>query len=542
MLFVTNGNQTEAILESNYEKYEEQNGTAMQISFSSFSFAENAGHELIDFNTLIEDEDGHEYKIKQLTKNANSKTVVATHVFYELVGHRKYDSFTGTNNFNAFANWLFNGTGWTFINVDVNETLAFNVFGNDNFLQLVQRLITKFNCEMQILPGKVIRFAKVIGQDNDKQYRFKNNIKEISENIDTTNVRTRIVATGAEGLAVTYTSPLANNPLFGVLDAEPIKDESIASQSELLELAKLSLNDTPSTNIDASVLDTDGNVGDYVWIIHEEMGLEYQARILSKRTRRDYQESTVEIGNAKKRTIEDALIDQKEEIKANAEKAEADLEGLEEQTNEELARLDISDNEIRLSVQNAENTLRSEISITATQIRSEVVDTENRLNSTITQTASNIQLQVNDANNRIATVDIKADQIQSNVTNLANSTSSSITQLSNNINLKVDKGGVITDINLTPGTATINAEKINLNGAVMVNGNITGSSNINISNNISIGNAIYFGSSGLDYIDTSSGNMSFNSWGKFVFNGAIGVDVYGGLTVNGKRVLTTDDL
>lgn len=511
MLTVFDGNQTEPILESNYEKYEEQNGAALQISFSSFNFPENVGHELIDFNVTIEDDDGHEYKIKQLTKTATSKNVVASHIYYELVGHRKYESFVGTRNFNAFATWLFSGTGWTFMNENINETLTFNVFGNDNFLQLIQRLITKFDCEMEILPDKVIRFAKRIGQDNDKQYRFKHNIKEISQSIDTTNVRTRIRANGGNGTAAIYTSPLANNRLFGILEAEPIVDESITNNSELMELAKASLNDVPETNIEASVLDTDGNIGDYVWIIHEEMGLEYQARILSKRTRRNYEESTVEIGNVKKRTIEDALIDQKEEVKANAEKAEADLEELEEKTNEELAKLEVSDNEIRLTVQNTENSLRSEI----------------------TQTASSIRLEVQQVNSSVASLEITANQIQSNVTNLANSTSSSITQLSNNINLKVDKGGAITDINLTPGVATINADKINLNGAVMVNGSISGATDINTNRNVSVGNALYFGGSqgSIDYINISGNGMTFSST-SFYFSGA------GGLYVNGRKVLT----
>lgn len=516
MLAISNAEQSYPILESNYEKYEEQNGTALQISFSSFNFAENIGYDLIDFNVTIEDEDGHQYKVKQLTNTPNSKNVVAPHIYYDLVGHHKYDSFTGNRSFNQFANWLFNGTGWTYENLDVNETLNFNTFGNDNFLQLIQRLIIRFDCEMQILPNKRIRFAKRIGRDEDKQYRFKHNIKEISQSIDTTKVRTRIRATGAEGLTVTYTSPLASNPLFGVLDAEPVKDESITTQNELLAFARLSLNDVPTTNIDASVLDTDGEVGDYVWVIHEQMSLEYQSRILSKRTRRNYQESTVEIGNAKKRTIEDAIIDQKEEVKANAEIAEQAVNDLEEQTNEELARLEVSDNEIRLTVRNTENTLRSEI----------------------IQTASSIRLEVQEVDRSVASLEIRADQIQSNVTNLQNNTSSSITQLSNQINLKVDKGGVITDINLTPGVATINADKINLNGAVMVNGSISGATDITVSRNIKIGNALYFGSSGLEFIDISSGNMSFNSFGKFVFNNSIGVDVYGTLRVNGKRVLT----
>lgn len=489
MLTVTNGDLSLPLLESNYEKIEGLNGETFQITFSSFSFRENIGHDLIDFNVTITDEDEHQYKIKNLTSTPSAKSVLATHIFYELVGHRKYDSFTGFRSFDEFADWLFSGTGWTYENAEIKESLNINTFGNNNFLQLLQRLIIRFDCEFAIMPKKVIKFVRRVGNNTDKQYRFKRNIKELSQTIDTTQIRTRIKAYGANGLETFYTSPLATNPLFGVLDAEPITDESITNMGELLEFAKTSLNDTPEINIDVSVLDTDGNVGDFVWVIHEEMNLEHQSRILSKRTKRDYQESTVEIGNTKKRTIEDAIIDQKEEIEQNKE----DIA----ETNENL-------NE------------------TAENIRVE-----------ISQTANSIRLEVEDVDRSVASLEIKADMIQSNVTNLENYTTSSITQLSDNINLKVDKGGTITDINLSPGVATINAEKINLNGAVMVNGSISGSTDIIVSNSVAVGNALYFGGfrGSVDFIEVSGGDMSFNSFGDFMFSG-------GSLYVNGKRVLT----
>ena len=492
---MTNNNQTEAILESNYEKYEEQNGAALQISFSSFHFAENVGHSLLEPNVLIEDEDGHEYIVKQFDKTRTSKSIVATHIYYKLVGHRKYDSFTGNHHFNAFADWLFAGTGWTYMNVDVTETLTFNVFGNDNFLQLIQRLITKFNCEMQILPNKVIRFAKIIGQDNDLQYRFKHNIKELSQSIDTKNIRTRIVAYGADGLTVTYTSSLADNPLFGILDAEPVTDESITTEPELLEFAKASLNDVPETNIDASVIDTDGNVGDTVWVIHEEMDLLYQTRILSKKTTRHYADSVIEIGNTKKRTMEDVLVNQKQKIEENKENIESVKEELgvfEEETAQTIVRLEERDDSILLEVEAVDRT--------------------------------------------VASLEIRADQIQTNVINLENDTRSSFTQLSDQMNLKVTKGESITDINLTPGVATINADKINLNGAVIVNGSISGATDIEVKNNVAVGNALYFGGyrGSFDFIE-ASGYMNFQSFGDFYFGG-------GQMYLNGARVLTEYDL
>ena len=257
--------------------------------------------------------------------------------------------------------------------------------------------------------------------------------------------------------------------------------------------------------------DIDGLVGDYVFVIHEELNLEFETRILSKRTRRYYETSEVEIGNTKRITIEDAIVNQKQEVQENKELAKQDVDNLEEKTDRELATLTVGQNDIRLEVTNVENTLRSEI----------------------VQTANSIRLQVEEVDRSVSSLEITANQIQSNVTNLENNTNSSITQLSNNINLKVDVGGTISDINLSQGSATINADRINLNGAVLVNGSITGSTDITVNRNVAVGNAVYFGGyqGSFDFIEVSGGDMTFNSFGDFMFSG-------GNLYVNGRRVMT----
>ena len=380
MLTIINGTEALPLLESNYEKYEELNGTALQISFDSYSFQQNTGHDLLQSNVMIQDEDNHIYKVRQITRTTTGKRVLATHEFFDLVGYRINGSFTGNNSFNAYANFIFTGTGWTFQNADINTNANFNTFGNDNFLQLIQRLIIRFDVEFEILPNKVIRFARRIGRREDKQYRVGYNIEQVSESIDTTNVRTVIRANGVEGLTTRYVSPLASNPLFGYLEADPVTDTKITNLSELNDFARRSLNDVPATNIEASVIDTDGEVGDYVYVIHEELGIDIETRILSKITRRDYNQSTVEIGNTKIRTIEDAVIDQKQEVKDN--KLETD-EAIEE-------------------------------------TRQELETETNNIKVEISETANSIRLEVQEVDRSVSSLEIRADQIQSNVTNLEN--------------------------------------------------------------------------------------------------------------------------
>lgn len=58
------------------------------------------------------------------------------------------------------------------------------------------------------------------------------------------------------------------------------------------------------------------------------------------------------------------------------------------------------------------------------------------------------------------------NSLTSKITNLANHTETLIEQLEDEINLKVDKDGIITAINVAPGTVTINAKKLDIKGIV----------------------------------------------------------------------------
>ena len=71
---------------------------------------------------------------------------------------------------------------------------------------------------------------------------------------------------------------------------------------------------------------------------------------------------------------------------------------------------------------------------------------------------------------------------------------------------------------LDPYSVTIDAQKINLNGAVIVNGDISGATDINVSRNISIGNQIRF--SDMTAITTGDGGIEIQAWN--------GIDMVGG--------------
>lgn len=122
---------------------------------------------------------------------------------------------------------------------------------------------------------------------------------------------------------------------------------------------------------------------------------------------------------------------------------------------------------IRSEVKNTRDGLSSLIEQTASQIRTEVTNSVSGLSSSITQTASQIRAEVNNSvNNLSSSITQTASQIRSEVSNTAAGLQSSITQNANQIELKVSKNGVISSINQTHESVTINASRINLTGYV----------------------------------------------------------------------------
>jgi len=517
LLIVTNGSKTEPLLETNYEKFEELNG-ALRISFNSFLHEKNPGHPLLDFETIIEDEDGHEYVVKDFGGDTISKKVTAVHLYFSLADEFKYDIYGGTRTFDDFMSFVLAGTGWTFINEDIDGYQLLQNFGEANPIVLIEQLCAAFNCERQILPGKVLRFTKKIGADNDIQFRYRYNIETLSYSVNTANLKTQIRGYGAEGIDITYTLPLADSPRIGIRVADPIHDEKIESAEEMTTRLASELPPAPETNIKVKVTTVDGNVGDMVWLIHEDLELEYQTRILSKKTKRDYSNSEVEVGNTQAKSIVDALLNQHATINANDKRYRSKFE----QTND---RIDLEVEEIGASI--------AAIHIRADSITQSVTDLNNNLSSRITQTATEIRsevtAQVTTINNNIQTVrnDVSAvtqtaSQIQSTVTSQQTQISglgsrmsnaeSSITQQAYQIESKVSVSDftgntVVSKINQTATTISIQASKINLVGAVTFLSDITGrlgtitagtingvdiyGANINIQQDASIGSTLY---------------------------------------------------
>lgn len=559
MITVTDGSQVEPLIKIGTDFNMEQivDGT-FTVSFSCFPGENNPGYELLKSESIIT-VDGNDFRVKVFADNVYSKSVTALSIFYDHLKTYRHGTFEGSHTLNNHINFALQGTGWTFTadaNI-ANVTNYIRSFGNDNVIKLVQKICKYHECEFQILPNKQLFFAKEIGGDNDYQYRYKHNISSIVLQEDTTNLATYIKGFGKDDLTVDYTSP--NISIFGRREEEPVKDERFTDATALLNYIKSKLQDEPQLAIETTIPELVAREnGERVWLIYEPLGVEMSTRIL-KQTKVLYNgkliTSSVVFGNSLPKSIEDTLADQEEKIGDTNEYIDDTKEELKEEIEETKDKLQ---GEFRSEIKKTDDRITLEVehintSIAAIDIKADNINlsVNNRITNemaAINLKADNINLSVNNRiTNEVSAIDVRAGRIEISVSNLERDTNSAINVMQNSINLKVDKGGSITDINLSPGVATINADKINLNGAVMVNGTISGATSIQVKDNIKVGNYLtigdrFDGEYEIIFGDSSKGMaIRGDRDDSIVLSAVNGVSVPSGyLFVGGRSVLLTN--
>jgi phage minor structural protein len=392
MLIITDifGN-TEALTDiQNVEVIEEVNGD-FSLSFTVFLSEKNQhSYPLVQEESIVE-LDGLEFRIKKMIEVKNRKQITAKHIFFETIDNQIYTINGGTINLDSAAAFALAGSGWTFENVDISVPKLIPNFGEDNTVSLVNQICAEFLCERKIQPGRILRFEKEVGEDNDQQFRYKHNIKTLKRTVDTTNFATVIKGYGADGLVVEYRSP--NISLYGERHAEPIRDERFTNPENLLEKCKQSIQDVPEVSIEVELtqLGFDAQLGDKVWLIYEPLNLEFQTRIMSMKSWPFLNRSpVVELSN-RKQTFTDLLTQTKIEVKENKKETRSKFVQTDEKFNLEVNRLDesigtlqIEADNIVLNVQSIDSrlgTAEGQIGVQAGQIALKVSQTDYNANT-----------------------------------------------------------------------------------------------------------------------------------------------------------------
>ncbi|KAB2460791.1 hypothetical protein F8160_00190 [Bacillus sp. CH126_4D] len=238
-------------------------------------------------------ETGDEYIVLGISKVGHyGKRINAMHVFLDdFISQHKYELLNGTINFKQFCDFLFVGSGWTYIINGAFAPQRFENVGRDSKLALLQKGLERYKAEFSIdNKNKVITFKNEIGKTTESQFRYGHNLQTFNEETDMSNFCTVIRGFGKRDdeteFSVEYKSPLAS--VYGEIHQKSIDDDRYKYESSLLEACKNNLNDTPLTKFNVSVSDLYENglqmhpydYGDYVYMLYEEADVTVLIRIV----------------------------------------------------------------------------------------------------------------------------------------------------------------------------------------------------------------------------------------------------------------------
>ncbi|MFZ7936209.1 phage tail protein [Bacillus thuringiensis] len=249
-------------------------------------------YNLVDKRAKITDRFGDEYVVIGLNKQGHySKSVTAIHIFFDdLINNWQYDLRNGYTNFVQCMDFIFNDTGWRWVNQGAFPASRFENFGDDTRLALLQKALNRYGAEFLIdNKNKTVTFKNEIGNDRDAQFRYGHNLKTFEEENDMSNFATVIRGYGMKDeqeIKAEYESPMAKT--YGRIHQKPVRDERYNSESTLLDRCKQEINDVPETRFKVSVANLIENglslhqyeYGDYVYMLYDEAGVELKIRII----------------------------------------------------------------------------------------------------------------------------------------------------------------------------------------------------------------------------------------------------------------------
>lgn len=415
MLIVKNlqGN-TEALADvSQAEILEQVSGNYMLSLVVPNSEGNRHSYNLVSEESILETEDGQEFRIKAIDSNRIRKAVTAQHIFFDLIDKYVYDIVGGTKTIEECLTHVLSGTGWTFtIEGTFTPKLIFNV-GESNVVALLTDIMSTFDAEYKIAPGKHIEIHQQIGSDTDYQFRYKYNTKTIKHTVDTSNLSTVIKGYGSEGLVVEYRSP--NESVYGERHAEPIRDDRYTIAESLTERLIQELKDVPNVVIEVEGIELDftAELGDRVWLIYEPMGIEFQTRVMEKKVLPfKKSKSLITLSNIKQTTANQfsnirrdvSLANQgvketRSRIEQTDERITLEVEAL----GSSIAQLELENDSITLSVSSLDQelaTAQSELTVQAGLISSKVSSTDYNGNTVVSM-----------INQSDTTIDISAQKI-----------------------------------------------------------------------------------------------------------------------------------
>ena len=250
-------------------------------------------YNLVNERAIIQDKFGDEYVILGVNKRGHyGKSVSAVHIFFDDMMDWQYNLYNGSATFKQCMDFIFNGTGWKYINQGAFAVTKFENFGDDTRSSLLQKALNRYGTEMQIdNKTKTVTFKNQIGVETDAQFRYGHNLKTFEEDTDMANFATYIRGYGKDAtdkeFMVEYESPMAK--VYGKIHQKPIRDERYKTKETLLEACKKEINDVPDTRFKISIVNLIANglsplhkfnYGDHVYMFYEKADVQIKIRVI----------------------------------------------------------------------------------------------------------------------------------------------------------------------------------------------------------------------------------------------------------------------
>lgn len=299
-------------------KVEEELNESLALSFTiTMTEANKDCFGLIELENFIHlDADGQDYRIKDLGRFSRRshpvKDVFATHVFFDIISNKldKSTAINGSATFQVAMDYALQGSGWTWEVVDGMQLYALtyeNFQGNS--LDLFRRLQTRHKFEWwPDSQTKTVYLARRLGEDTDTQIRYNYNMINISDNSDTeglANVRKGYgkkkdtddenepaILTDDDYELVTVWRNEESINRYGERWGDDFENETFTIEENLLDAIAEESKPFPVISLTAKYADLiqygqriepdTVRVGNGLFIIHEPLNIDTQARILRR--------------------------------------------------------------------------------------------------------------------------------------------------------------------------------------------------------------------------------------------------------------------
>ncbi|WP_407845554.1 phage tail spike protein [Clostridium tetani] len=398
------------------------------------------------------------FRIYRKVKNMSSVVCYARHIFYDLLDNFIEDCRPTELNGHSALNNILHATQYSHkfkANSNI-ATMATAYYIRKNPIEVLigeqeNSFISRWGGEL-LRDNFNISILNSIGKDNGVTIRYGKNLLGIEEDLDISEVVTRIMPTGLDDkdnsvilpekyidslLINKYPFPKVKHMHFGDIKVNPEENITLNDVYKLLrervqELFSTQQIDIPKVNYKVDFIELSKteeyknykvletvNLGDIVTVKHKKLDIDIKQKVIKYRWDSilgKYLE--IELGNFKENLSTDLnnITSSIEEIKEDVKETNKEFRSKFEQTDDKIsmaveeigktkAQLEITANQIRAEVNNEVDNLHSKISITADKIESKVERVDRNLSSRISQEADKISMVV-DSRGRINSAEI----------------------------------------------------------------------------------------------------------------------------------------